>query len=73
MGPVPIPPIRVFDEGACPYGSWRAAASHFACDALRDLPALLVNNGRDALVPLGGAVVQGEAADDAGRDRKSVV
>ena len=55
---VPFPILyRTFDEDACPYQAWKDAPAHFECDALKDLPALIVNNGRDILMPLGGATL----------------
>lgn len=56
IGLVPIPSIRLFDQEACPYQAWIDAPSHFECDALKDLPALIVNNGADILVPPSGSV-----------------
>ena len=60
MGGVPIPPLRVFDQDACPYGAWKEAPAHFECQAVKDLPVLIINHGKDVLVPLGGVLINGD-------------
>ena len=60
MGGVPIPPLRVFDQHACPYDTWKQAPAHFECQAVKDLPVLIVNHGKDVLVPLSGVINTGD-------------
>ena len=59
LGSVPIPVIRVFDQDKCPYSAWKAAPAHFECN-IKNIPAMIVNNGQDALVPLSGVTITGD-------------
>jgi poly(3-hydroxybutyrate) depolymerase len=59
-GMIPLPNIYVFNQETCPYETWKEAPSHFECEALKDLPAMIINNAKDVLVPLSGVVVSGK-------------
>ena len=58
-GIIPLPNIYVFNQETCPYETWKEAPSHFECEALKDLPAMIINHAKDVLVPFSGAVAIG--------------
>jgi poly(3-hydroxybutyrate) depolymerase len=59
-GMIPLPTIYMFNQETCPYETWNEAPSHFECEAVKDLPVMIINNGKDVLVPFNGVVVSGK-------------